>query len=141
MDARQRNIEAQKRWGEEVASGGKLEVLDEILARAFVDHDPAPDQGPGVEGLKGFFRNFRTAFPDLKVEVEKMVATDEYVTIRYNASGTHRGDFMGFSPTGRTFQAPAMQLGRWENGRCVERWGVTDQLEILKQLGLIGDSA
>ena len=48
---------------------------------------------------------------------------------------------MGFKPTGRTFKAPAMQLGRWENGRCVERWGVTDQLEILKQLGLMGDSA
>ncbi len=141
MDDRQKNIAAQKRWGEEVAGKGHLDVLDEILAEGFVDHDPAPDQGPGIEGLKGFFRSFRNAFPDLELEVEEMVATDEYVTIRYNASGTHRGDFMGFSPSGRRFTAPAMQLGRWENGRCVERWGVTDQLEILRQLGLIGDSA
>lgn len=53
MSAEQ-NIKIQQRWGEEVASQGKLEVLDEILADDFADHDPAPDQGPGVEGLKDF---------------------------------------------------------------------------------------
>ena len=136
MDARQNNIDAQKRWGEEVASSGNLDVLDEILAEEFVDHDPG-DYAPTREGLKNFFRDFRTAFPDLSVEVEHMAATDEYVTIRYTARGTHRGEFMGHAPTGKTFEAPAMQLGRWRDGRCVERWGVTDQSAILEQLGLI----
>ena len=46
-----------------------------------------------------------------------MVATDEYVTLRYTVRGTHRGEFMGFAPTGRSFEAPAMQLGRWEDGK------------------------
>ena len=136
MDARQNNIDAQKRWGEEVASSGNLDVLDEILAEEFVDHDPG-DYAPTREGLKNFFRDFRTAFPDLSVEVEHMAATDEYVTIRYTARGTHRGEFMGHAPTGKTFEAPAMQFGRWRDGRCVERWGVTDQSAILEQLGLI----
>ncbi len=29
-----------------------------------------------------------------------------------------------------------MQVGRFENGRIVERWGCTDILGILQQLGL-----
>jgi steroid delta-isomerase-like uncharacterized protein len=135
MDARQKNIEAQKRWGEAVASGN-LDALDDILADDFVDHDPG-DYAPTREGVKNFFRDFRAAFPDLEPEVEEMTATDEYVTLRYTVRGTHRGDFQGHAPTGRSFEAPAMQLGRWRDGKCVERWGVTDQSKILQQLGLI----
>lgn len=135
-DARQKNIDAQKRWGEEVASKGNVDVLDEILADDFVDHDPG-DYDSNKEGLKNFFRDFRSAFPDLKAEVEEMAATDEYVTIRYNVSGTHKGTFQGHAPTGKTFTAPSMQLGRWRDGKCVERWGVTDQSKIMEQLGLI----
>lgn len=136
MNAKQKNIDAQKRWGEEVAAGGKLDVLDEILADDFVDHDPG-DYAPTKEGLKEFFGDFRTAFPDLGIEVVEMHATDDYVALRYTVRGTHRGEFMGYAPTGKTFEAPAMQLGRWRDGTCVERWGVTDQSAILEQLGLI----
>lgn len=137
MDDRRKNIEAQKRWGEEVASQGRLETLDEILADDFVDHDPG-DYPPTKEGLKQFFSDLRTAFPDLTAEVVEMAATDEYVTLRYTIRGTHQGPFQGHAPTGRAFEAPAMQLGRWRDGRCVERWGVTDQSKILSQLGLSG---
>ncbi len=133
--SRQQNIDAQKRWGEEVASQGHLDVLDEILADDFVDHDPG-DYAPTKEGLKGFFRDFRTAFPDLTAEPVEMVASDDWVAMRYTVRGTHRGEFQGHAPTGRSFEAPAMQLGRWTDGRCTERWGVTDQSEILDQLGL-----
>ncbi|TMM47151.1 ester cyclase [Qipengyuania marisflavi] len=134
---KQANIDATKRWGAEVASAGKYDVLDEILAPGFVDNDPAPDQGPGIEGLKDFFRKMRTAFPDLKAEVVEMVATDEHVAMRYTLSGTHRGEFQGVSATGNNFEVGALQIGRFENGKCVERWGSTDELGMLKQLGIL----
>lgn len=135
------NIAATKRWGAEVASAGRYEVLDEILAPSFVDHDPAPDQGPGIEGLKGFFRTMRSAFPDLKAEVVEMIATDDHVAMRYTISGTHKGEFQGVAPTGKSFEAAALQLARFENGRCLERWGSTDELGMLKQLGILEDVA
>ncbi len=131
------NLEATRRWGEEVASAGNYDVLDEILAPGFVDRDPAPDQGPGVEGLKGFFRKMRSAFPDLKAEPVEVVATEDHVAMRYTISGTHQGEFQGVSPTGKSFQVAALQLARFENGRCVERWGSTDELGMMKQLGIL----
>ncbi len=131
------NIRIQKRWGEEVASQGRVEVLDEILAPDFVDHDPAPDVTPDREGLKQFFRGMHKSFPDMKAEVDEMVATDDHVAIRYTVSGTHEGAFMGFEPTGRAFKVAAMQIARFENGKVKERWGLTDQIGMLTQLGLI----
>lgn len=135
------NLAATERWGAEVASAGNYDALDEILAPNFVDHDPAPDQGPGIDGLKGFFRTMRSAFPDLKAEPVEVVATDDHVAMRYTISGTHRGEFQGVAPTGRSFEVAALQLARFENGRCVERWGSTDELGMMKQLGILGDLA
>ena len=135
------NLAAIERWGAEVASAGRYDVLDEILAPNFVDHDPAPDQGPGVEGLKGFFQTMRSAFPDLKAEPVEVVGTDTHVAMRYTISGTHQGEFQGAAPTGKSFKVSALQLARFEDGRCVERWGSTDELGMLKQLGILDEVA
>jgi predicted ester cyclase len=138
---REANLAATQRWGAEVASAGHYDVLDEILAPGFVDHDAAPDQGPGIEGLKGFFRTMRAAFPDLKAEPVEIVATDDHVAMRYTIGGTHQGEFQGAAPTGKSFEVSALQLARFENGRCVERWGSTDELGMMKQLGILADVA
>jgi steroid delta-isomerase-like uncharacterized protein len=131
------NLTATKRWGAEVASAGDYDVLDEILAPTFVDHDPAPDEGLGVDGLKGFFRTMRAAFPDLKAEPVEVMATDDHVAMRYTLSGTHQGEFQGVPPTGKSFKVSALQLARFEDGRCVERWGSTDELGMMKQLSIL----
>ncbi len=91
------NLAATERWGSEVASAGHYDVLDEILATSFVDHDPAPDQGPGIDGLKGFFQTMRSAFPDLKAEPlnSSMSAFHPLRTFTYSATpaayGSNRG--------------------------------------------------
>lgn len=135
MDTQQKNVEAQKRWGEIVATG-ELDAFDEVLADDFTDHDPG-DYAPTREGLKAFFTDFRTAFPDLDNEVVQMHADGDWVTMRYTLKGTHEGPWRGHAPTGRSFEAPAMQVARFRDGKCVERWGVTDQAAILEQLGLL----
>jgi steroid delta-isomerase-like uncharacterized protein len=135
------NLAATQRWGSEVASSGRYDVLDEILASDFVDHDPAPDQGPGIEGLKGFFQTMRSAFPDLKAEPVEILGTDTHVAMRYTISGTHEGEFQGVAPTGKSFKVAALQLARFQDGRCVERWGSTDELTMMKQLGILEEVA
>jgi steroid delta-isomerase-like uncharacterized protein len=135
------NLAATRRWGSEVASSGRYDVLDEILASDFVDHDPAPDQGPGIEGLKGFFQTMRSAFPDLKAEPVEILGTDTHVAMRYTISGTHEGEFQGVAPTGKSFKVAALQLARFQDGRCVERWGSTDELTMMKQLGILEEVA
>ena len=69
--------------------------------------------------------------------LDEMVATDDHVAIRYTVRGTHESEFMGIAPTGKRIEAAAMQIARFEDGRVIERWGVTDQLGILQQLGAV----
>jgi steroid delta-isomerase-like uncharacterized protein len=131
----QRNIEAQRRLVDAV-NCGKLEALRDLIAPGVVDHDPAPDQGPGPEGYIDFFRELRTAFPDLKIEIKHTVADDHNVAIAYKMTGMHKGRFQGIAPTGHTIMVRGVQMARFYGGQMVERWGALDELGILEQLGI-----
>lgn len=133
--SQQDNITATKRFGEAVNSGN-LDVFHEVMAPLVVDHDPAPDQGPGPEGFIRFFQAFRAAFPDLSVSVDHMVVDEDNVAIAYNVTGTHQGNFLGVPATGRQISARGMQIARFQNGQIVERWGSSDQLGIFQQIGV-----
>lgn len=136
--SREQNVATQERFGAEVVNGGAISVIDEIVAPDFVDHDPAPDQGPGAAGFKDFWTAFRGAFPDLSVEVDTMVADDDQVAIAYRARGTHQGDLQGVAPTGRTVDVRGVQITRFDaDGRMVERWGSSDQLTMMQQVGAV----
>lgn len=129
-----RNLLSQQLLGE-IVNAGEFDRLGEVFAADVVDHDPAPDQGPGVEGFQAFFQDLARSFPDAQVAVDTLVADDEQVAMAYRISGTHEGDFQGVAPTGKRFEARAMQIAKFRDGMIVERWGSTDLLGILQQLG------
>jgi predicted ester cyclase len=106
---------------------GNYDSIDEVMADDVVDHDPALFQGPGPEGFKEFFRYLHNAFPDVNIEPEYMVATDDDVAVAYTLTGTHRGEFLGVQPTERAIEVRGVQI--------VERRGSSDELGILRQLG------
>lgn len=132
---KQENIVATQKFGE-AANSGNFALFHEVVAPNSVDHDPAPGQGAGPDGFAQFFTMLRSAFPDLNIAVEHLVADDEHVAFAYTVTGTHQGDFMGVPATGKRVSARGMQLARFEDGKMVERWGSSDELGILKQLGL-----
>ncbi len=117
------------------AMSGDLDAFDEVFSPDVVDHDPAPDQGPGPDGFKTFFSALRTAFPDLHIEVQHSVEDDDNIAIAYTLTGTHDGDFEGIEPTGKKIEIRGMQIARFDDdAKIVERWGSSDELGILKQL-------
>ncbi|GGN08510.1 ester cyclase [Streptomyces fuscichromogenes] len=135
--AQQTNIAAQTAFGEAVVAGD-LDALDGIVATDSTDHDPAPGQGPGAEGYKAMFGELRTAFPDLHIDVEHLVATDDELAFAYVISGTHLGPLLGRPATGRKVRYRGMQISRFDrDGKLVERWGSSDELGMLRQLGLV----
>lgn len=64
-----------------------------------------------------------------------MVADDTHVSIAYTLTGTHEGEFQGVPATGKRIEVRGVQIGRFEDGELVERWGSTDELGIMRQIG------
>ncbi len=129
------NIVSQEAFGAAV-NEGDLDALDALVTADSVDHDPSPGQGPGPAGFKGLFGELRAAFPDLRIAVDHLTASGDDVAFAYTVSGTHRGDFQGHPATDRRFSVRGVQIGRFVDAKLAERWGSSDQLGILTQLGL-----
>ena len=134
--SREDNIAAQEHLAENI-NAGNVELAVESFAEDAVDHDPAPGQGPGRAGFKDFFTSLTSAFPDAHIQPEHLVADDENVAVAYTLTGTHEGDFNGVSPTGNKIDVRGLQVGRFADGKIVERWGSSDELGILKQLDAV----
>jgi steroid delta-isomerase-like uncharacterized protein len=135
-DKARTNLEAQGTMGE-IVSGTDYDRLSEILADGLVDHDPAPGQSDGPKGIGEFWATLHTAFPDVALEPVQVIATEDFVTAVLDITGTHKGDFLGHEATNKTFKVRGIQVGRFTDGKMTDRWGSTDQLGILQQLGLV----
>ena len=132
--SKEQNIAAQEHLAENV-NAGDIDAAMQSFAPNAVDHDPAPGQPAGRDGFKAFFTELTSAFPDAHIEPAHLVADDDNVAVAYTLTGTHRGEFQGIEPTGKKIDVRGLQIGRFENGQIVERWGASDELGILQQLG------
>jgi len=122
---------------EEVLSKGNLAVVDELQATNYVYHGSGGQEFKGPEGFKQLVTMLRTAFPDLHVTVEDMVAEGDKVAHRLTLRGTHKGDFMGIAPTGKQVTFAAIVISRFAGGKEVEAWANLDQLGMMQQLGVV----
>ena len=132
------NANASRRILEEVFGGGNYGIADELIAADAVGHDPAlPEPVSGPEGLKEAARGYRSAFPDLTMTVDAVIAEGDMVAIRWTARGTHKGDLFGIVPTGREATVTGITIDRHVDGKIAESWTNWDTLGLLQQLGAV----
>jgi steroid delta-isomerase-like uncharacterized protein len=126
-----------RRWFEEVWNKGRVDAIDEMLAPDAVVHDLGPTDLRGADGFKPFHAAFRSAFPDIRLRIDHMVAEGDMVAARWSATATHRGDGLGVAATGRPVRLSGMVFVRVDGGRMVEGWNNFDQLGMFQQLGAV----
>ena len=114
-----------------------LTAYDDLVTDDFVDHQAMPGLPPGREGFRQLAVLFQTAFPDLKVQVEDVVAEGDLVAARWISTGTHQAPLFGIPATGRPVRVTAMVVYRVEDGRLAEGWINRDDLGMMRQLGVV----
>ena len=129
-------IAATRRVIEDGFREGRLNVLDEVMAPGFVEHQAGISPAT-VDGVKRSISSLRAAFPDMKLRIEEIVVSGDEAWARSTGRGTHRGPFMGLPATGKPFTVTVMDVCRFENGKIVEHWGVADRLAALVQIGAL----
>ena len=113
-----------------------LNLLDDLVSIDYVD--PEYPQMKGLDGLKQMMSMAFMAFPDYHESVEDIISEGDKIWILLRYSGTHKGDFMGLSPTGKQVTSLAVDMYRIEDGKIV--WGKrvpTPDLAFFMQLGLV----
>jgi len=117
-------------------------VTDELFTPNYANHDSStPDLGRGPEGEKKRATLYRTAFPDLRLTVEDIIAEGETVVARWSCRGTHKGDLNGIAPTGKRVNITGISIARLTNGKMSEGFVNWDALSLMQQLGVVPDLA
>lgn len=122
----------------EVWNKGNVDALDTLLARDYINHTPStPDPPRGPAGLKPIVQAIRAGFPDLHYQLMDLVVTHDRVVARVLMTGTHTGTLFGIPPTGRRVQVNQINIEQIQQGKIAEHWRVTDELTMMKQLGIV----
>jgi steroid delta-isomerase-like uncharacterized protein len=95
----------------------------------------------GPEGYKQFEMGWTSAFPDSRLEVTNLFATEEQALVEFIGRGTHTAPLQGptgeIAPTGRKVEARVCDVWQLRNGKVVGWRSYYDALGFLQQLGLI----
>jgi steroid delta-isomerase-like uncharacterized protein len=119
-------------------NAGDMDGFSAVLADDFLEHEETPGIPPTKDGVLQFFGMYRAAFPDLNMEPEDVLVSGDKVVARVRATGTHKGDFMGMPPSGKSVDVELIDIIRFgDDGLAHEHWGVADQIKMMQQLGAI----
>lgn len=128
--------ELTRRFIDRVINEGDYTVLNDLLHADYVYRAPGQELR-GAEAIQSLFEAYRSAFPDLHIDVDDLVATDDRVAIAFTLTGTHAGTLMGIEATGQRVTVNGTLFSRLESGRIIEEWEVLDQLSLFAQLGVL----
>ena len=114
---------------------GRFDIQPEIYGPGFVAHGFGRDYTLAEDEASG--KQLRTAFPDLSVKLDQIIAEGDLVSLHWSALGTNTVATGPFPGTGKTVAVDGMSFFRFADGKIVEEWSTYDNLTIMQQLGLL----
>lgn len=128
----------QMRSAYERLNAGDVAGFGELVADDFVEHDVVTGLPPTKEGTLGFFEALLVSFPDWRMDVEDLIASEDKAVARVRATATHKGEFAGVPPTDKRVEVELIDIMRFNDaGLICEHWGVADMLSLMQQLGVV----
>jgi steroid delta-isomerase-like uncharacterized protein len=131
--------EVAREWFDGLWNRGDAATIDRLLAEDAVVHGLPSATGEPIRGraeFRPFFQAFRSAFPDIWVALERVVADGEFATCYCRVTGTQKGDLPGLDATGRRVDFCGFAMVRVVDGQAREAWNCFDFLAMYTQLGV-----
>ena len=126
----------------DLINAGDIDGFGRQIADDFVERAEIPGIPPTKAGVVQYFRMLIAAFPDLRMDVQDVIAGGDKAVARVRVTGTHKGEFLGMPATGKAADVNLIDITRFDDdGLAREHWGVSDQLALLQQLGAIPAAA
>lgn len=124
-------------------NAGDIDGFAALLADDLIEHEEIEGLPQTKDGVVQFFVMFRAAFPDLRMDVEDVIASDDAAWARIRITGMHEGgEFLGIPPTGKKVDFQGVDMVRFnDEGTAAEHWGVTDTMTMMQQLGVVPEGA
>ena len=125
----------------ETADNNDLTTFSEQLAPDLVLYYPGM---PGPLNREALIHVMNVMFSGLTQRqhvFEDQIAEGDKVVTRLTLHAVHTGEFQGMPATGKQIVVPQVAIHRIQNGKIVEVWVSSDDISMMKQLGLMPSQA
>jgi len=129
-DEAKRNVEISNLINEAYRTGDASKV-DSVVSPDYIDHTDRGDM-KGIDSLKAGIRWIHENMRDMKIELRKQWADNEYVSSWMHYTGTNSNAMPGF-PAG-PYDWTTIELTRYKNGKLVEHWGFMEVQSVVKMM-------
>ena len=129
----------QHEWFDRLWNNGDETAIDELLHPECTGHGLADNEGNevrGIESFRAFYHNFRSAFPDIHVEIEEYVASGDLISVYCRCTATHSGQGFVLPATNRKVDFTGQNMIRIKDGLIFESWNSFDFLKVMQQIGV-----
>jgi steroid delta-isomerase-like uncharacterized protein len=93
------------------------------------------EKAHGREEFKAVLAKLQRAFPDIQYRIDDVIVAGNRIALRWEASGTHRGEYLGVPATGRTVTYTGITMyERGDDGKIARVWVAADLLSLLRRL-------
>jgi steroid delta-isomerase-like uncharacterized protein len=128
-----RNKATAMRMFNEIMNQGRFEVANEIYSPDFQNH--GAHRTIDLKTDQDYARAERKAFPDLRVQVERLIADGDFVAALGTIRGTHTGGGYGGLPaTGTPIEIRGITIWRIVDGKIRDEWTAFDALDGYSQV-------
>jgi steroid delta-isomerase-like uncharacterized protein len=109
----------------------------EMYSDSVIHHGFSSRIRPGIAGLRDHYQALWKGFPDIRIDIHDIIADGEKVVHRFTFHGTHRGEYVGVTPTGKAVAAAGIHINLFAGGKCVEVWSAFDTFRFLSEIGAV----
>jgi predicted ester cyclase len=89
------------------------------------------------EHLAGHIMEYENSFPCYELIAEDLICEGDKVAVRARVKAEHKGQLMGYPPTGKTIDIPLSVIYQIEDDKIAKGWIFVDHMELMTQLGII----
>lgn len=126
------NKEMVRQFFEQIWNQGDESAIDKFIAEDAAGNDPK--FGVGRESFRVQWRKWRIAFPDINFAIQELVAEEDVVVSRWKLTGTHLGQYLDKSATGKRISVDGVSIDRLKDGKVVSGFDAWDSAVLSEQL-------
>jgi predicted ester cyclase len=120
------SIDLVVRYFREVWERGRLDLLDELLAADFVDHDAPPGYPPDLAGHRRLAADMLAMMAERRYTLHETVPDGDVVAIRYEVTWRQVGDLFGLPADGLRLTLRGSDRYLVRAGRIAASWHTED---------------
>ena len=119
---------------QEIWNAKNPSLIEKLYSERCVIHTP-DGEVHGVEGSKRLYHTYTSAFPDMRFEIEEIVAENDAASAQLLFTGTHKGPLGEIPASGKFVKVANNCFFRFADGQVVRQQGVWDSLSFMRQIG------